>query len=164
MPYTAVYGVVGVLISSSLLCRARANNQRSLIVMSTSSVGSGSNSRRRSQPSRSFCKCGDPVGKWVAWTPNNPGRRFIGCPNFQDPSIDCKFFDWVDPRLPNKWYVDLMHDLHDTGGYENLFGEFTEERDVVEGVQAMEQQKSGIVTWKAACLVCLILIVVLLFK
>ncbi|KAL4579332.1 hypothetical protein LXL04_015474 [Taraxacum kok-saghyz] len=55
--------------------------------------------------SNNILLCGDPVEKWTSWRPSNPGRRFIGCPNYRDPSRDCKFFDWVDPKLTNQWYI-----------------------------------------------------------
>ncbi|KAL4578076.1 hypothetical protein LXL04_014192 [Taraxacum kok-saghyz] len=54
---------------------------------SSSSVGNRMNRSRR-QGLRSRCWCGDLVGKWTAWTPGNPGRRFVGCPNFQDEHKD----------------------------------------------------------------------------
>ncbi|CAH1432691.1 unnamed protein product [Lactuca virosa] len=68
---------------------------------SSSSVGSWSNIRSRRQALRATCFCEDPVGKWTSWRPTNPGRRFIGCPNFRDEEKDCKYFAWVDPPLPN---------------------------------------------------------------
>ena len=30
-----------------------------------------------------LCKCGDESGKWISWTEKNPGRRFLGCPNYK---------------------------------------------------------------------------------
>ena len=51
--------------------------------MAASSSSVNVNSTRGSRRLRSRCKCDDPVGRWTAWTPDNPGRRFIGCPNFR---------------------------------------------------------------------------------
>ena len=48
---------------------------------SVSSVSGGGRSRR--QGIRSRCGCGDLVGKWTGWRSTNPGRRFVGCPNFR---------------------------------------------------------------------------------
>ncbi|CAI9259314.1 unnamed protein product [Lactuca saligna] len=68
---------------------------------SSSSIGSKV-MRRFNPPQRTHCDCGDLVGRWTSWKTRNPGRRFIGCPNYRDSSKDCKFFDWVDPPLPNQ--------------------------------------------------------------
>ncbi|KAL4554543.1 hypothetical protein LXL04_039375 [Taraxacum kok-saghyz] len=85
---------------------------------SSSSVGSRGLRRVNGQPQRTHCDCGDPVGKWTSWRPSNPGRRFIGCPNYKDPNRDCNFFDWVDPKLTNQWYKDLILQLHSEGNAE----------------------------------------------
>ncbi|CAI9286855.1 unnamed protein product [Lactuca saligna] len=67
---------------------------------SLSSIGSrGSNQREMNHLRRTFYY-GDPVGRWTSWTPLNPRRRFIGCPNYQDALKDYKYFQWVDPPLP----------------------------------------------------------------
>ncbi|CAI9299532.1 unnamed protein product [Lactuca saligna] len=109
--------------------------------MSSSSSSSSMNRLRKR------CYCGDPVGRWTSWTPLNPGRRFIGCPNYQNGLKDCKYFRWVDPPLPSQWYADLLLVLHNNVNLENhrIFGEFGQEQpagnffgDVVE--QPMTQQ------------------------
>ncbi|KAL7603975.1 hypothetical protein Lser_V15G20427 [Lactuca serriola] len=93
---------------------------------SSSSVGSRSSNRRVMNRLRSRCFCGDPVGKWTLWTPFNLGRRFIGCPNYQDALKDCKFFQWVDPPLPNQWYANLLLEFQNNVNLENntIFGDY----------------------------------------
>ncbi|KAL4567187.1 hypothetical protein LXL04_022762, partial [Taraxacum kok-saghyz] len=91
--------------------------------------------RVNGQPQRTHCDCGDPVGKWTSWRPSNPRRRFIGCPNYRDPNRDCKFFDWVDPKLTNQWYKDLILELHSEGN--------TEVEKTVAGVAPILVQGAG---------------------
>ena len=43
---------------------------------------------------------------------NNPARRFLGCPNYLDPTTNCNYFMWVDVELPNQWYQRKMYQLH----------------------------------------------------
>lgn len=31
----------------------------------------------------------------VSRTAKNPGKRFWGCPNYKDPSRNCRYFKWV---------------------------------------------------------------------
>ncbi|CAI9303767.1 unnamed protein product [Lactuca saligna] len=79
---------------------------------------------------RKRCYCGDPVGRWTSLTPLNLGRRFIGCPNYQNGLKDCKYFRWVDPPLPSQWYADLLLVLHNNVNLDNhrIFGEFGQEQ------------------------------------
>ncbi|KAL3644635.1 hypothetical protein CASFOL_009815 [Castilleja foliolosa] len=49
--------------------------------------------------SQRICFCGLRAPMWTTWTDDNPGRRFIGCPNYKDSSSNCKFFAWVDPEI-----------------------------------------------------------------
>ncbi|CAI9261264.1 unnamed protein product [Lactuca saligna] len=108
---------------------------------SSSSIGSKV-MRRFNPPQRTHCDCGDLVGRWTSWKTRNPGRRFIGCPNYRDSSKDCKFFDWVDPPLPNQWYKDLLLQLHN--GWNGDVVEQMEEA-VVEVVPAQVQGAGGVV-------------------
>ncbi|KAL4557828.1 hypothetical protein LXL04_036022 [Taraxacum kok-saghyz] len=70
------------------------STQRRKMSSSSSSVGSRSLRER--------CRCNDRVGHWTGWRPDNPGRRFIGCPNYRDVDKYCNYFAWVDPELPNQ--------------------------------------------------------------
>ncbi|CAH1440045.1 unnamed protein product [Lactuca virosa] len=99
-------------------------------MLSSSSVGSRSSNRRVMNRLRSRCYCGDPVSKWTSWTSFNPGRRFIGCPNYQDVLKDCKFSHWVDPPLPNQWYANLLLEFHNNVNLENngIFGDYGQQQ------------------------------------
>ncbi|KAL4570366.1 hypothetical protein LXL04_026018 [Taraxacum kok-saghyz] len=101
---------------------------------SSSSQGIRANLRRRQ---RIRCDCGDYVGKWTAWADKNPRRRFIECPNYQDVHRNCGFFDWVDPALPNQWYIDLIHELHNNGGGMN------QEEPMEEAIEGVGMQQGG---------------------
>ncbi|GKC37617.1 hypothetical protein Tco_1050001 [Tanacetum coccineum] len=43
---------------------------------------------------------------------DNLDRRFLGCPNYLDPNLNCNYFRWVDCELPNQWYQRRMYLLH----------------------------------------------------
>ncbi|PWA64758.1 hypothetical protein CTI12_AA338300 [Artemisia annua] len=59
-----------------------------------------------------LCGCGELARMRTSWNENNPARRFLGCPNFMDPTTNCNFFQWVDAPLPNHWYQARMYELH----------------------------------------------------
>lgn len=50
-----------------------------------------------------------------------------------DPEMDCKYFAWVDPALPNQWYKDMLFDFYHHGnglkynGFEDFMEEYVEE-------------------------------------
>nr|XP_023874853.1 uncharacterized protein LOC111987374 [Quercus suber] len=70
---------------------------------------SSSGSLRKRGPTQCFC-LEKPV-LVVSWTPNNPGRRFYGCPNYWvryngfylalgcQVGRKCKFFQWRDDEI-----------------------------------------------------------------
>ncbi|KAL2485827.1 GRF zinc finger containing protein [Abeliophyllum distichum] len=49
----------------------------------------------------SRCYCGVHCVLKTSWTDENPGRRFLGCPNFREGG-GCNYFDWIDPPIPNR--------------------------------------------------------------
>ncbi|GJW55293.1 DNA-(apurinic or apyrimidinic site) lyase 2 [Tanacetum coccineum] len=55
-----------------------------------------------------LCGCGQVTRCRTSWTQHNPRRRFIGCPNYLDPLLNCNFIRWVDMPLPNHWFVYVM--------------------------------------------------------
>ncbi|KAJ9535263.1 hypothetical protein OSB04_un001639, partial [Centaurea solstitialis] len=68
-----------------------------------------------------YCYCGDKVKVRTSWTKANPGRRFIGCPNYASGQ-KCKMFQFVDEELPNQYYKELIFEMHEqcsTFGKEN---------------------------------------------
>lgn len=139
---------------------------------SSSSVGSRNCTRSRRRPLRAKCDCEDVVGKWTSWSAKNPGRRFIGCPNFRNADKDCKYFDWVDPPVPNQWYRDMLLEFHNHGYLANQdgFEDFVEEA-MEEGVPVAVEAvpvpvEDGVVAgnWKIGFWVCCIIIGWLLMK
>ncbi|KAL4587070.1 hypothetical protein LXL04_011720 [Taraxacum kok-saghyz] len=136
---------------------------------SSSSVGNRNRGNFRRPPLRERCLCDDPVGKWTGWRSNNPGWRFIGCPNFRDVDKNCEYFAWVDPELPNQWYKDLLMDFHNNdyvgnGGFEE-FVEHPGSHVVAAAVQGQAKLGEGGFEggkWKIGFWVCVIIIVWLL--
>ncbi|PWA71761.1 DNA-(apurinic or apyrimidinic site) lyase 2 [Artemisia annua] len=59
-----------------------------------------------------LCGCGEVARLRTSWTQHNPARRFLGCPNYLDPTRNCNFFQWVDAPLPNRWYQERMYEMH----------------------------------------------------
>ncbi|KAK9988910.1 hypothetical protein SO802_029149 [Lithocarpus litseifolius] len=57
---------------------------------------STSSSLRRRAPFR--CYCAEKPVLVVSWTPDNPGKRFYGCPNYW-VGRKCKFFQWRDDEI-----------------------------------------------------------------
>ncbi|KAL7614362.1 hypothetical protein Lser_V15G07116 [Lactuca serriola] len=65
--------------------------------MTTSkSNSSWSGTSRRKNREIIRCSCGDICPIYVSRTPENPGRKFRGCPNYQDEDGGCGHFKWVD--------------------------------------------------------------------
>ena len=62
---------------------------------------------------------------------------------YQDPSRDCKLFDWVDPKLPCKWYIDLIWGLRNGENVEQI--EEAAFMEVPNGVQG--QGQGGVGVW-----------------
>ncbi|KAJ9542236.1 hypothetical protein OSB04_028742, partial [Centaurea solstitialis] len=58
-----------------------------------------------------LCYCGDKMKLRTSWTSTNPGRRFLGCPNFECGK-KCNMFYWVDDELPNDYYKELLSQMH----------------------------------------------------
>ncbi|XP_057247571.1 uncharacterized protein At4g04775-like [Beta vulgaris subsp. vulgaris] len=56
------------------------------------------------------CHCGFVVTKIRAWTRDNPGRRFVACPDY-DAETDtrgCKLFKWCDVEEPIEWQKNVI--------------------------------------------------------
>ncbi|CAO2149356.1 unnamed protein product [Urochloa humidicola] len=57
------------------------------------------------------CRCCRKVPCWISWSDENPGRRYLRCPNGLTPR-DCGFFRWVD-REATEFERQLLCDLRD---------------------------------------------------
>ena len=90
------------------------------MVNTSSSSTSTATSRKRSNTGweehdlinrvRVVCECGDICGLWTSWTETNPGRRFIGCPNYRGRN-KCNFFHWWDPDRNVELYKGKIVEL-----------------------------------------------------
>ena len=58
------------------------------------------------------CECPYPIPVQVSWTPENPGRRFKGCP-IRDKRRKCNVYGFLDDELPSDYYKKLVFDLHE---------------------------------------------------
>ncbi|KAH7856176.1 hypothetical protein Vadar_033592 [Vaccinium darrowii] len=63
------------------------------------------------------CGCGVRAPVRTSHSYANPGRRFQGCVNYQDP-MGCKFFKWVDPQTCPRGLVYGRHLLNKIGQME----------------------------------------------
>ncbi|CAI9278620.1 unnamed protein product [Lactuca saligna] len=94
--------------------------------------------------------------------------HYAKCHPMHDKEKDCKFFEWIDPPLPNNWYKQMIYDFHNQGIYgvnDEEFEDFMNE-DVEEVVQQIPLQVEGgmvVKGWKISCLVGLIAIIWLMF-
>ncbi|GJS54021.1 hypothetical protein Tco_0627383 [Tanacetum coccineum] len=59
---------------------------------------------------RTHCDCPLPIEMQVAWTITNPGRRFKGCPIYDEK---CHFYGFFDDELPSDYYKKLFFNLHE---------------------------------------------------
>ncbi|KAM6563529.1 hypothetical protein CsatB_023527 [Cannabis sativa] len=52
---------------------------------------------RNSLQGHPHCYCGDLAYVWTSSSRANPGRRFFGCPHYEnDESRACDYFCWID--------------------------------------------------------------------
>nr|KAJ0214984.1 hypothetical protein LSAT_V11C300122560 [Lactuca sativa] len=76
--------------------------------MTTSSSRSSFNGGTRMRNKKVIrCNCGDVCGVSVSRTPDNPGRKFWGCPNYQEATV--VFFKWADEELGDQAIVISDH-------------------------------------------------------
>ncbi|GJX35689.1 hypothetical protein Tco_0247246 [Tanacetum coccineum] len=63
---------------------------------------------------RAECKCKLPLMELTLWTPTNPCRRFLVCPNRYKTGVKkCKKFYWYDPELDNSWYRGHLYGMYE---------------------------------------------------
>ncbi|GKD60335.1 hypothetical protein Tco_1297844, partial [Tanacetum coccineum] len=63
---------------------------------------------------KTHCECDPPhpIPVQTAWTIENPGRRFKGCP-IRDKDKKCGVYGFLDLELPSNYYKRLVYDLHE---------------------------------------------------
>nr|KAJ0197556.1 hypothetical protein LSAT_V11C700375950 [Lactuca sativa] len=70
--------------------------------MAFSSTISNNSANRSSKQGRIRCDCDDPISRWTSRKPKNPGRRFIGCPDFKIPYL---FYNGMVYQIYEIWFV-----------------------------------------------------------
>nr|GEX96684.1 hypothetical protein [Tanacetum cinerariifolium] len=58
------------------------------------------------------CEPPHPIPVQVAWTLENPSRRFKGCP-IRDKDKKYRVHSFLNLELPSHYYKHLLHDLHE---------------------------------------------------
>ncbi|KAG2642689.1 hypothetical protein PVAP13_2KG209000 [Panicum virgatum] len=58
-----------------------------------------------------MCQCNQMAPCWIAWSDENPGRRYYRCRYGLTPS-DCGFFRWID-RQATPYERTLLCDMRD---------------------------------------------------
>ncbi|GJU15699.1 zinc finger C2H2-type/integrase DNA-binding domain-containing protein [Tanacetum coccineum] len=58
------------------------------------------------------CHCGLPLRVLTSWTPTNPARRFVVCPNRSKlGKKKCGYWEWYDPEINTEWYKMNLYEL-----------------------------------------------------
>ncbi|KAH7866663.1 hypothetical protein Vadar_023367 [Vaccinium darrowii] len=57
------------------------------------------------------CNCGKPSPMRKSKTKENPGRRFLGCGNYEKGKKNCDYFYWIDPDPKEKQMEDKIDAL-----------------------------------------------------
>ncbi|GKC31600.1 hypothetical protein Tco_1038894, partial [Tanacetum coccineum] len=81
---------------------------------SSSSTSYRRYNRNQDVTHRTHCDCDPPhpIPIQTAWTIDNPGRRFRGCP-IRDKSKKCGVYGFLDLELPSDYYKSLVYNLHE---------------------------------------------------
>ncbi|KAH7851053.1 hypothetical protein Vadar_006728 [Vaccinium darrowii] len=58
-----------------------------------------------------ICNCGKPSPMRKSKTKENPGRRFLGCGNYEKGKKTCDYFYWIDPDPKEKQMKDKIEAL-----------------------------------------------------
>ncbi|GJW73824.1 hypothetical protein Tco_0133194, partial [Tanacetum coccineum] len=71
-------------------------------------------SRNQDVTHKTHCDCDPPhpIPVQTAWTIDNPGRRFKGCP-IRDKGKKCGVYGFLDLELPGEYYKQLVYNLHE---------------------------------------------------
>ncbi|KAH7841386.1 hypothetical protein Vadar_029227 [Vaccinium darrowii] len=57
------------------------------------------------------CHCGKPSPMRKSKTKENPGRRFLGCGDYEKGKKNCDYFYWIDPDFKDKEKEDKIEAL-----------------------------------------------------
>ncbi|KAH7841383.1 hypothetical protein Vadar_029157 [Vaccinium darrowii] len=110
-----------------------------------------------------ICNCGKPSPIRKSKTKENPGRRFLGCGNYEEKGKkNCDYFYWIDPASKEKQMEDKIQALESENRALHLK---CEEREKVVQELVKEKKKltkklmavEGLVVgykWKSLILLC----------
>nr|GEW50131.1 DNA-(apurinic or apyrimidinic site) lyase 2 [Tanacetum cinerariifolium]GEW77629.1 DNA-(apurinic or apyrimidinic site) lyase 2 [Tanacetum cinerariifolium] len=63
--------------------------------------------------SNQVCCCELPLKVLTSWTPGNPARRFLVCPNQSKPVKKiCDMWLWFDPKIECDWYRIHWYEMY----------------------------------------------------
>ncbi|KAG2620927.1 hypothetical protein PVAP13_3NG235326 [Panicum virgatum] len=57
------------------------------------------------------CKCGAKAARWISWSDENPGRRYLKC--FFARAGGCDFWRWYENNMTTPFIAQLLRDLRD---------------------------------------------------
>ncbi|GJY46670.1 hypothetical protein Tco_0435733 [Tanacetum coccineum] len=123
------FHVLPILIYSVLLIKRNPNHHFSLIspshffpislishlhLQNPSSTSYRRCHRNQDVTHKTHCDCDPPhlIPVQTAWTLENAGRRFKGCP-ICDKDKKCGVYGFLDLELPSDYYKRLLYDLHE---------------------------------------------------
>ncbi|KAH7843767.1 hypothetical protein Vadar_020525 [Vaccinium darrowii] len=114
------------------------------------------------------CNCGKPSPMRKLKTKENPGRRFLGCGNYEKGKKNCEYFYWIDPDPKLKQIEDKFealesekHALHlKCQERENVVQELLKENKKLKKKLTAVQGVVVVYKWKCLFLLCLCIIVV----
>ncbi|KAG5548687.1 hypothetical protein RHGRI_014138 [Rhododendron griersonianum] len=102
------------------------------------------------------CLCGNPAPLRRSKTIANPGRRFLGCANYEIKEKRCKYFYWVDPPTRENELepknAELEHRLEDMEKKNQQLNK--ENKKLKKKLMAVEAKMNSYKLW------CIILMVV----
>ncbi|KAH7835231.1 hypothetical protein Vadar_024192 [Vaccinium darrowii] len=100
------------------------------------------------------CHCGKPSPMRKSNTKENPGRRFLGCGNYEKGKRTCEYFYWIDPDPKVKELESKIEALHlKCQERENVVQELAKENEKLK--KKLMVVKGVLVSYKWKCFILL---------